>query len=174
MPSIVSGKLTEIIYARLEPHEDLRPAIIRIIKEKQIKSGVVLSITGALEYATLQHFHEVGAPTIPMGTIKVPGPLEASGHGIIGIVDAPAFGKKPFTMDEFVHGEPYLHVHLTVTSAKETVCGHLMPGTPIRAIHPTSHFTIVLAKVEGAQIKLTGEPGHEPGAMHFGHELVQW
>jgi len=173
----VSGKFSEIIFARFDPGEDLRQGLMRVIKEKNIKSGVVLSITGALAQATLEHFHQLGDATVPIGTIEVPGPLEVSGHGLIGEVDAPAFGKAPFGVgDDFIHGEPYLHVHLTVNSAKETICGHLLDGCPIRERpgSPQSHFTIVIGRIEGAMIKMVGEPGPEPGSFTLGHELMQF
>ena len=175
MVSTVSGKLSEIIFARFEPGEDLRQGLLAVIKQKEIKSGVVLSITGALERAIVQHFRGVGEPSISVELIEVPGPLEVSGHGIIGQVEAPAFGDTSFGVgDDFVHGEPYLHVHLTATSAKETVCGHLMDGSLVRSIHPTSHFTVVLGRIEGAMVKMLGEPGPEPGAFRLSHELVQF
>ncbi|MFH1169705.1 MAG: PPC domain-containing DNA-binding protein [Chloroflexota bacterium] len=175
MAKIVSGRLSEIIFARFEAHEDLRQGLISIIKEKDIRSGLVLSITGALERATLQRPSAVGRPSIPMELVDVPGPLEASGHGIIGVVEAPGFGKKVFGLgNDFVHGEPYTHVHLTVTSAEQTVCGHLMDGCTIRSNFPASHFTIVLGRVEGALIKMLGEPGDTPGSFIIGHELVQF
>ena len=175
MASTISGKLSEIILARLEPGEDLRQGLLSVIKEKKIKSGVVLSITGALERATLQHFVQVGEPSTPLELIEVPGPLEVSGHGIIGQVDAPAFGNTAFGMgDDFVHGEPYLHVHLTVTSARETVCGHLMDGSPVRSTHPKSHFTVILGRIEGAMVTMTGELGAEPGSYILAHEIVQF
>lgn len=175
MASTISGKLSEIILARLEPGDDLRQGLLSVIKEKKMKSGVVLSITGALERATLQRFRRVGEPSIPVELIDVPGPLEVSGHGIIGQVDAPAFGNTAFGLgDDFVHGEPYLHVHLTVTSARETICGHLMDGSPVRSIHPKSHFTVILGRIEGAMVKMTGEPGAEPGSHRVAHELVEF
>ena len=173
MVSAVSGRLTEIIFARFEPGEDLRQGLLRVIKEQNVKSGVVLSIAGALEHAVLQHFSEIGEASIPIGIIEVQGPLEVSGHGIIGQVEAPGFGDTPFDWEGYVHGEPYIHVHLTVTSARETVCGHLMDGTTVRSLHPVSHFTIAIGRVEGAMIKMQGEPGAKPGSFRMGHELVQ-
>ena len=175
MASTISGKLSEIILARFEPGEDLRPGLLSVIQEKKIKSGIVLSITGGLERATLQRFCGVGEPSTPVQLIDVPGPLEVSGHGIIGMVEAPAFGNAAFGVgDDFVHGEPYLHVHLSVTSAKETICGHLMDSSPVRAIHPKSHFSVILGRIEGAMIQMSGEPGAEPGSFLLAHELVQF
>ena len=174
MVTTASGKMSEIIFARFEPHEDLRQGLMKIIKEKDIKSGIVLSITGALEKATLEHPSGVGEPTIPLEIIQVQGPLEVSGHGIIGQVEAPEFGDSAFGLgDDFIHGDPYLHVHLTVTSAKETICGHLLDGCTVRSNHPASHFTIILGRIDGAMVKMVGKRGHKPGFVTLSHELVQ-
>ena len=175
MASTISGKFGEIIFARLEPREDLRQGLLRVIKEKDIKSGVILSITGALEKARVHRFLEVGAPTVQVGIIDVPGPLEASGHGIIGRFEAPEFGEAPVVFGEAMgHDEPYLHVHLTLASAKETVCGHLLDGTTIRSNYPKSHFTVIIARIEGAMLKMMVAPGTEPGKIDIGHELVPY
>jgi predicted DNA-binding protein with PD1-like motif len=174
MATTVSGRISEIIFACFEPHEDLRQGLMRVIKEKDIKSGIVLSITGALEKATLQHPSGVGEPTIPLEIIQVQGPLEVSGHGIIGQVEAPELADSVFGMGrEFIHGEPFLHVHLTVTSAKETICGHLLDGCTVRSNHPVSHFTIILGRIEGAMVKMLGTRGHTPDSVILAHKLVQ-
>ena len=175
MTSTVSGKLAEIILARFEPGEDLRQGLLAVIKERDIMSGVILSITGGLERAALKRFPREGDASISTEPIEIPGPLEVSGHGIIGLVEAPDFGDKPFGLgDDFAHGEPYLHVHLTVTSARETVCGHLMNGSPVLATHAKSHFTVVLGRIEGAMVKMLAEPGSGPIASQLWHELVQF
>ena len=175
MAETISGRLSDIILAHFKPHEDLRKGLMEVIKKEDIKSGVVLSITGALENATLQHASAVGPPTtVPFELINVPGPLEVSGHGIIGLVEAPTFGNKVFGLgDDFINGEPYIHVHLTVTSATQTICGHLMDGCLVRSIHASSHFTIILGRIEGAMIKMMGESGKEPGSFIIGHKLVK-
>lgn len=173
MPTTISGNFTEIIFARFDVGEDVRQGLLKVIKDKDIKSGIVLSITGALEKARLHRFREVGAPSVTTETVELGGPLEASGHGIIGQLEAPGFGKTPFGSEgEFIHGEPYLHVHLTATSAEQTICGHLMDGAIVRSMHPTSHFTVVIGRIGGAGIKMIGEPmpGHR---ARFGHELVE-
>ena len=175
MVSTLSGKLSEIIFAHFEPGEDLRQGLLRVIKKKGIKSGVILSIAGALEHATLHRTLPVGTASLRCELVEVPGPVEISGNGLIGQVEAPAFGDTGFDLaGDFVHGEPYLHVHLTVSSAAETVCGHLMDGCPVRSFDPVSHFTVILGRIEGAMVKLVGEPGTEPGSFQMGHHLVQF
>ena len=175
MAATVFGKISEIIFACFEPKEDLRQGLLRVIKENDIKSGVVLSITGALENARIHRFKEVGSPTIQVELVEVPGPLDASGHGIIGQVEAPEFGDKLFAFGEhIIDGEPYLHVHITVTSAKETVCGHLLDGTVVRSNFPKSHFTVAIGRIEGAMVKMFAVPGPGPGDFQIGHELIQF
>ena len=176
MAETASGKFTEIIFVRFQRGEDLRQGLLKVIKEKNIKTGAVLSITGALEKATLQRFSQVGDPTIMTEVIEVAGPLEASGHGIIGQIESPAFGKTPFgPAKDLVDGEPYLHLHITVTSAEQTVCGHLLDGSPVRSIEPVSHFIAILGRIDGVIVKMIGEPGakDKPGSFHMRNELVQ-
>ena len=69
MTSTVSGKIGEVIFHRFEPGEDLRRGLLAVIKEKGIKSGIILSIAGGLEYATLHRPSAVGKPGIPPETI---------------------------------------------------------------------------------------------------------
>jgi len=176
MAVTVSGKLSEIIFVRFQRGEDLRQGLLRAIKEKEIKTGVVISITGALEKATLQRFRKVGDPGVSTEIIEVPGPLEASGHGIIGQIESPALGKTPFGPGkDLVDGEPYLHVHITVTSAEQTVCGHLLDGSPVRSIEPVSHFIAILGRTDGVMVKMIGEPGpaDKPGSFRMRNELAQ-
>jgi hypothetical protein len=107
--------------------------------------------------------------------MDVPGPLEASGHGIIGRFDASGFEEAPVVFGEpMAHDEPYMHVHLTMASAKRTVCGHLLDGTIIRSNYPKSHFTVIIARIEGAMLKMMVAPGAEPGKIDIGHELVSY
>ena len=104
----------------------------------------------------IQHFVE-GQKQI--GVIDIAGPLEASGHGIIGWVEAPGTGKVPFGTGRYVDGEPYVHVHITLTSPHETICGHLMEGTTVRSNHGVS------------QVDASGEKEYRGGGVY--HELVK-
>ncbi|UQR61497.1 hypothetical protein LRP30_32400 [Bradyrhizobium sp. C-145] len=61
------------------------------------------------------------------------------------------------------HGDPYFHVHITVSSSSQTVCGHLMEGSPIDEIvyngrnDLPSHFSVAIAKVSGVILRATVE-----------------
>ncbi|WP_238015705.1 DUF296 domain-containing protein [Dactylosporangium sp. AC04546] len=167
----VTGRMGPVILARLEPHGDLLASIYEVARTHQMKAGVILSITGALEHAVLQRFEKGADNTQKIGVEEIPGPMEASGHGIIGVVDAPERGDVPFGVGGYVNGEPYAHVHLTVTTATQTICGHVMPGCRVRSNHPVSHFTIMIAPIEEAALKLTIDGPPEAGQRGVYHLL---
>jgi predicted DNA-binding protein with PD1-like motif len=91
-----------MIISRLKPGEDLKKGIINIIKQKEIKSGVILCIVGSLNSATLRMANE------NIKTFK--GPFEiVSAEGTV-------------SMDG-------IHVHITVSDAEGRVIGgHLRSG----------------------------------------------
>ncbi len=102
--------------------------------------GLVLNIVGLLVSARLSYFHE----TNPLESTAVriwetPGPLEASDFSVIG-------------MEE--NGNSHLHFHLTVTSGKKTICGHLEKGAIVRSVLSRSYFTILIASIVGYLLKL--------------------
>jgi len=163
---ILGGKAEEIVYARFDKDQDLLKGIQDICRQMHIQTGVVLSITGTLDRAVLQRFPEKESTDVPIGVMEIPGPLEATGHGIIGETYAPSLGQEPFGMSQLVHGEPYVHVHLVVTSARETVCGHIMEGCRVRSSrHPVSHFTVAIARVSGVLLRMVIE-GKGAGLYH--------
>jgi predicted DNA-binding protein with PD1-like motif len=168
MTVIQHGKLDDIIYAQLDAGADLMNSLHEVCKSEDIKTGVIMSITGALANAHLQHFPDL-IPVQPRYDVldmdqmapfflKMEGPLEVSGHGIIGEGWAP--GVEPpdprgfFHLSFKGHGEPYIHVHLVATNSEQTICGHLMEGSAIKG-RPgdLSHFTVVIAKMSGVRLQ---------------------
>ena len=147
MESELIGRMGRVVVTRLGKGEDLMKAIQGVVKRSGMKAGVVLSITGALTHATLQKFVK-GEKTI--GVMELDGQMEASGHGIVGWVSAKERGREPFGVGRYIDGEPYVHVHVTVTTPDITLCGHLMEGCLVRSLHETSHFTIAIAEIENA------------------------
>lgn len=140
MPIHVSGAIREIVYAQFDPNEDLLEGIEFIAIQRRIRAGLVLSITGGLVKARLAYFPHPGPlESTSTRTHEIPGPMEATGQGLIGIRH---------------DGSPYVHVHLTVTNGPTSIMGHLEKGTLIRSLLPKSHFTIILASVEGVSLKL--------------------
>jgi predicted DNA-binding protein with PD1-like motif len=177
LTSVACGKMDSVIYARLEPHADLYRELKRLCKEHDIRTGVVMTVTGALEKARLQLMDTSLAKTGTPKVVELTGPFEASGHGIVGRFREGDSGGI-FNGEEA--GSAYLHVHLTVTLGfgedAKTYCGHLMEGCTVRSNHPVSHFTIVLGKVAGVQLDLAVDreaamPGYADGLRY--HALAE-
>lgn len=173
----VAGKLDTVIYARLAPGADIYRELKRICKEHDIRTGVVMTITGALEKARVQllttDIAETGSPLV----LDIPGPVEVSGHGLIGTMRQSNSGGL-FEKEE--EGSAYLHVHLTLTVGTgdnvKTVCGHMMEGCTVRAKHLISHFTIVIGKATGVALDLVMDrehilPGYPQGYRY--HSLTK-
>lgn len=171
-----SGKIEEVVYARLEPGEDLLRALWDICAQKDIKTGILLDATGSMQRVKVMRYpHEPVKGLRGIDYVDIRGPLEVSAHGIIGMGWVPDESVKPdpiwtragatgFGAAGFVgHGDPYFHVHITVSSSSQTVCGHLMEGSPIdEVVHnrrndvPT-HFSVAIAKVSGLVMRATFE-----------------
>jgi predicted DNA-binding protein with PD1-like motif len=165
MSYAVSGKLSELVFVRLDKGQDLLQAIKDAAKEHDIKTGVVIDITGSVTKARLQKFPgKSHKANVSIEVVEIEGPLEATGHGIIGMTEGSG------GIGEYKDGEPYVHVHMVVTSADQTICGHLMPGTFVRSHLDVSHFTIVLAKAEGVSLKAAFQ-ATEDGKGRIYHDL---
>ncbi len=170
---IVRAKISDIIYAQITPGADLYQSILEIIRKEHIKTGVVLDITGGLSKVRLSLPMKQDSVDATPGVIELAGTHEASGHGIIGqtleTYDSPKSGITN------IKGEPYVHVHITVQQAGKTHCGHLIDGCLIRSVYEKSHFTIILAKTEGAllnfRVSSTGTAAYPKGIPY--HELLQ-
>jgi len=143
----VSGKLSEMIYVQLGKDADLLAALKQAVVENDIKTGVVVSITGGLVKARLQKFETKSHDAkIRVGVVEIAGPMKVTGNGLIGMTRGSG------GMGEYVDGEPYVKVHVVVSSADQTLCGQLMAGTIVRSHLDVSHFTVVLAKVENVSL----------------------
>lgn len=161
----VSGKLSEMIYVQLGKDADLLAALKQAVVENDIKTGVVVSITGGLVKARLQKFESKSHdPKVRVGVIEMEGPMKVTGHGLIGMTRGTG------GMGDYVDGEPYVKVHLVVSSSDETLCGQLMPGTIVRSHLDTSHFTVVLAKVDNVSLTAAFKET-EDGKGRIYHEL---
>ena len=157
----VVGKLESVIYARLAPGADLYRELKRICKENGVRTGIVMTITGGMEKATLQLLTKTISSTGSPEVVEIPGPFEASGHGLRGTMRQSNSGGI-FQKDEA--GSTYLHVHLTMTVGSgedvKTWCGHLIEGCIVRSKHPISHFTVVIGKVAGVELELVADREH--------------
>lgn len=146
---IVKARMTEIIWAQLDWNGDLYEEIMEICRREDIKSGVVLNIVGGLKKARLSMPVSETDSDAPPGVIELEGMMECSGFGTIGqTVDT--YDSERVSGIYYEAGTPNLHIHLTVTHAGRTYMGHLIRGCEVRSLHKKSHFTIVLAKTEGA------------------------
>jgi len=111
---IIKGRVeNDIIIIRLDPEEDLLNGLNKIIKEENIKSGVVISGVGSLKKC---RFHQVdaGNPPVLIGRkqkfIEISGSIEVSSlQGVIA------------------DGEP--HLHITIGEGDKTYSGHLETGS---------------------------------------------
>ncbi|WP_417725681.1 PCC domain-containing protein [Salipiger sp.] len=162
----VKAKLTELIFVRLDKGQDLLQAVKDAAVEHDVEAGVVVDITGSVTKARVQKFKSKSHdPSTRIEVIELEGPLELTGHGIIGTTEGSG------GIGEYKDGEPYVHIHVVVTSADETICGHLMPGTLVRSHLEVSHFTIVLAKAEGVNLKAAFK-ATEDGKGRIYHDLT--
>jgi predicted DNA-binding protein with PD1-like motif len=146
---IAHAKVTDVIYAQLSHDGDLYKEIMEIARRENIKTGLVLNIVGGLKKARLSMPVQATANEAPPGVQEFEGLMECSGIGTIG-QNIETYDSEGTSGILYNAGEPNLHIHLTITVAGKTYMGHLIEGCLIRSLHPKSHFTIVLAKTEGA------------------------
>ncbi len=161
------GKLGEAIFLRMAPDEDLLLGLQAAIKEAGIETGYVTAVTGSLHRARLQFFPHVGRECGSVDVIDLEGPFEVTGQGLIGLTRGSG------GVGGYRDGEPYVHVHLVVTGALGTWCGHLMEGCIVRSHHHLSHFTFVLVPVTGVQLTMVAQPAEDgkPGFVY--HDLKE-
>jgi predicted DNA-binding protein with PD1-like motif len=171
--AIARAKVTDIIYAQLSKDADLYNEILEICRRENIKTGYVLNAVGGLSRARLSMPIKSDATDAPPG-VRVwegGGLIECQAVGIIGQTIA-TYDSENISGIINRAGEPYLHIHATITAAGETFMGHLIEGCIVRSLHEQSHFTITLAKTEGATLNFsvsatvtekypTGIPIHE-------------
>ncbi|MGY2843528.1 hypothetical protein ACVIWU_006594 [Bradyrhizobium sp. USDA 4509] len=186
--NMLSGKIEEIIYAQLKPGEDLLRALWEICSENDVRTGILLDATGSLDGVRVKrepHEPRPGTGVRAIDYAVVDGPLHVSAHGLIGTGWVPDESVKPspelvrggghtgFGPAGFAgHKSPYFLVHITVTSPSQTVCGHLLEGSPVSQYanygkdDMPSDFTVAIAKVSGVVLKATLDKSG------FYHELV--
>lgn len=148
---IAHAHVTDIIYAQLSGGADLYQEILEICRREKIETGYILNIVGGLTRARLSTPVTKLDAFSPPGILELEGTMEAAGIGILGRTVGTYDAEKVSGIINRA-GEPYAHVHLTVSGNGETHMGHLIDGCIVRSLHPLSHFTIVVAKTEGAQL----------------------
>jgi len=148
---IVKAKLGEIIWAQLDADGDLYDEVMEICRREKIESGLVLNIVGGLRKARLSMPVNATDPEAQPGVLELTGMMECSGFGTIGrTIDT--YDSEDTSGILYEAGTTNLHIHLTVTQAGRTYMGHLIKGCQVRSLHEKSHFTIMLARTEGAML----------------------
>lgn len=149
---IAKARVTEIIYAQLSQDADLYNEIMEICRRENIITGHVLNVVGGLRKARLSMPLKSDSNDVPPGVREWEGGLiECQAIGIIGQTLATYDSEKISGIINRA-GEPYMHIHATITVAGETFMGHLIEGCIVRSLDKKSHFTITLAKTEGATL----------------------
>lgn len=171
---IAKARMGEVIWAQLDRDADLYDEIMEICRRENIRSGVVLNIVGGLRKARLSMPVSATDPDAPPGVFELEGMMEAQGIGTIGLT-VDTYDSEGTSGILYEAGTPNLHIHLTVTHAGKTYMGHLIKGCIIRSLHPKSHFTIVLARTEGAilNFRVSAEKTEKYPRGIPVHELVQ-
>lgn len=171
---IAKARMGEVIWAQLDPNGDVYDEIMEICRRENIRSGVVLNIVGGLRKARLSMPISATDAETPPGVLELEGMMEAQGIGTIGqTVDT--YDSEGTSGILYEAGTPNLHIHMTVTHGGKSYMGHLIKGCTVRSLHPKSHFTIVLAKTEGALLnfKVSEERTEKyPKGIPI-HELIQ-
>ena len=148
---IAHARITDVIYAQLPQNGDLYNEIMEIARRENIKTGMILNIVGGLQKARLSMPVTTTSVESQPGIREFDGLMECSGVGTIGH-NVDTYDSEGSSGIVYRAGEPNLHIHLTITLAGQTFMGHLIEGCIIRSLHKQSHFTIILAKTEGAQL----------------------
>jgi predicted DNA-binding protein with PD1-like motif len=137
MQSIISGRFGRVVYAHLEPEEDLYNSIVAVAREMGIKTGLVLSVTGALSRARLATAVEPGGKA---QIVELEGQIACHGTGLIGETLDPSTAEQT----------PYVDVHCTLCNGGPVREGHLLEGSTVYS----GHFTIALAEADGVELEL--------------------
>lgn len=173
MHTTVGSKIGRVAFAQLEPDEDVYKAIVQLIQQEEMQAGLILTITGGLRYTRLSMPRKAESVELPPGVFEMEGSCEASGQGYFGMTKETWIS--PSSKIEHRAGEPFMHVHMSVSVAGQAYVGHLIEGCRVRSIHPKSHFIIVIAEAEGVGLyfRNSGEvrEGYPQGLPYY--ELTQ-
>jgi predicted DNA-binding protein with PD1-like motif len=152
MHSVISAQLGRIVYAHLEPGEDVLLGIQEVIEQEDLGTGIILAITGAVSRGRLSLPVKADAVEASPGFIEFEGLSEVQGGGYFGRnVDS---WSNETSQIRFEAGRPHIHCHMAVNNAGTTYLGHLLEGCKVRSVHPQSHFVLVLAEAVGVDLTL--------------------
>ena len=177
---IETCEFDEIIYTRLVVSEDILQAIWDIAKEHDIRAGVVLEGTGALQNIRFQRFPLNNATCrLPMDVWELKGPIQTNVRGIVGVTaepdaDWPGFegesvpgvtddetARWQFSGSEGGVGTPYFHGHFSAINKDVSTMGGLLPGALVenpgmgaRGRSTPTHYTLVIGKLKGVEFQM--------------------
>lgn len=162
------GSIGRVGYLHLEPNEDVLHGINDGIETLGMSAGVVLAVTGALSVTRLSKAVDVEAKVEdPPGFVQMAGTAEVDGCGYFGRTQDS--WSSDISQIRYEAGRPFVHVHMTAALADRTVGGHLIDGCRVRSVHPSSHFIVVIAEVNGVDLiyrrgdeELAGYPHGSP------------
>jgi len=183
------GAIDELIFARVQPGEDLIEALWEIAAKNDIKAGWVMEGSGILKRVTFQRFpHNAKTCGLFIDVYNLEGPMLCNITGIIGTMrdsggDTSVYplayvkGVMETEMDRFEMGTsqgfntPYIHNHFDVMTKDGCVMGHLMRGSIVAEANSPgdpSEFTVVIAKAKGIDFGTELRPN---GFGHFIHQI---
>src|SRR5262249_22822978 len=84
MHSVVTAQLGRIVYAHLEPEEDVLLAIEELIEREELGTGIILAITGAVSRGRLSLPVQKESVQASPGFIEFEGLSEVQGGGYFG------------------------------------------------------------------------------------------
>ena len=151
---MAEGALGRVVAIRLGPGDDVIKSLEEIARQKNIKSGVILSGAGVLSQVTLRNVRLFPDefPVQDRNRIYTPKkePLEVlSLSGNISRRD----------------GEVHIHCHITVSSGLEdgrAYGGHLIEGCIVLA-----YCEIIIAEITGMEIKRRTDPETKGPELFF-------
>jgi predicted DNA-binding protein with PD1-like motif len=152
MHNVVAAQIGKVVFAHLEPNEDVLLALIEIIEREQLQTGLILTITGAVSKGRLSLPVRAEAVEDSPGFIEFEGLSEVQGSGYFGWNADNWHNDK--SQIRFEKGRPHIHCHMAVSNAGKTYVGHLLEGCTVRSVHPRSHFAMVLAETPGVDLTL--------------------
>ena len=134
---VISGmRIEEIICVYMELGDDFHECIERAARERDIRSGAVLSGVGTFDKARIHHIKHTGLPAEDQ-YVTIEGPVElCSVDGIIADY------------------RPHMHATMALRG-DELFAGHLEPGCLVLYL-----AEVVIAKFAGAELERDRHPEH--------------
>ena len=108
----VSGRFDRVVVLRLKYKTDLLAGLQKMVKQENIRNGVILSAIGSVRGFQV---HQVSNRTLPSQDTFVKNPTESADL---------------VSMNGYVI-EGKLHPHITLATPDKVIAGHLEPGTEV-------------------------------------------